>query len=82
MVKLELDSAMRTKLDGVTQHVELCDESGRTIGHFLPPSVYDELFYAALSVGTPYSPEELRRLHAQTGGRTLKEIWQSLGRTG
>jgi hypothetical protein len=72
---------MRTKLDGVTQHVELCDESGRTIGHFLPPSVYDELFYAALAAESPHSPQELRLSHQETGGRTLKEIWKSLGRT-
>ena len=81
MVKLELDAEMRSKLSGLNQQIEFCDEEGRTVGHFLPTAVYDNLFYAALAAETPYSAEELRRHRQETGGRTLKEIWLSLGRT-
>ena len=81
MVKLELNAEMRSKLGGLNQQIELCDETGRTVGHFLPTAIYDELFYAALAAESPHSAEELRRCHQETGGRTLKEIWQSLGRT-
>jgi hypothetical protein len=81
MVKVELDPTTRTKLDGVTEHVELCDEHGRTIGHFLPPEEFDRLFFNALAAETGHSAEELRQSFKETGGRPLKEIWQRLGQT-
>jgi hypothetical protein len=81
MVKIELDPRTRTRLDGVAGHAELCDESGRTFGHFLSTQEYERLFYAALAAETGHSAEELKRSRNETGGRTLKEIWQRLGRT-
>jgi hypothetical protein len=81
MIKVEIDPKTRTKLEGMTEQVELCDEAGRTVGHFLPPEVFDRLLYAALAAETGHSAEELKRMRNETGGRTLKEIWRSLGRT-
>lgn len=80
MERLELDAALRSKLGGLSKHIEFCDESGRLLGHFLPATVYDDLFYAALARESPHSPEELRRRHQETGGRSLKDIWRDLGR--
>jgi hypothetical protein len=82
MEKLEMDDALRAKLGGLLKHIELRDEAGQVIGHFLPSKLYDDLFYAALARETPYSPEELRRRHQEGGvGRSLKEIWKDLGRS-
>ena len=81
MSKLELDAEMRSKLDGINDHVELCDETGKTVGHFLPTALYERMYYAALALESPHSPEELKRRRNETGGRSLKEIWLSLGRT-
>lgn len=81
MDKLTLDPDLRTKLNGLDTPLEVCDESGRTVGHFLPAAVYQELFYAALAAETPHSKDELKRRHQETGGRSLAEIWKSLGRT-
>jgi hypothetical protein len=80
MIKVELDPRTRTKLDGVTEHAELCDENGRTIGHFLTPEEYDRMCYAALAAEIGHSAEDLWRSSQETSGRTLKEIWQRLGR--
>lgn len=80
MTKLTLDADLKSKLNGLDQPVEVCDESGRTVGHFLPAPLYDELFYTALSLETPHSKEELRRRHQETHGRSLTEIWADLGR--
>jgi hypothetical protein len=80
VIKLEVDPGLGAKLEDLAQHVELCDESGRTLGHFLPSAVYDKLFYALLAAESPYSPEDLQRSHQESGGRTLAEIWQRLGR--
>ena len=81
MSKVTLDPQLRAKLNGLNEHVEVCDESGHTVGHFLPASLYEELFYKALAAESPHSKEELKRRHHETGGRSLAEIWRSLGRT-
>lgn len=74
MTKLTLDAELQSKLNGLDQPLEVCDEAGRTVGHFLPCPVYDELFYAALSAESPHSKEELRQRHQQTQGRSLAAI--------
>lgn len=81
MTKLTLDADLRSKLNGLDEPVEVCDERGQTVGHFLPSPLYDGLFYAALSAESPHSKEELRRRHQETEGRPLAEIWRELGRT-
>ncbi len=81
MARVELDPTTRTKLAGVKEHVELCDESGHILGHFLSTQEYERLFYAALAAETGHSAEDLKRSRNESGGRTLKEIWQRLGRT-
>ena len=78
MTKLTLDADLRSKLNGLDQSIEVCDESGQTVGHFLPSRMYDELFYAALSAESGHSKEELRRRHEETRGRPLAEIWRDL----
>jgi len=79
MGKLTLDSDLRKKLNGLTEPMEVCDDTGCTVGHFLPSPLYDELFYAALAAESPHSKEELRRRHKETGGRSLADIWKRLG---
>ena len=78
MTKLTLDADLRSKLNGLDEPLEVCDEFGRTVGHFLPSALYDELFYAALAAESPHSKEELRRRHQETRGRSLAEIWKDL----
>jgi hypothetical protein len=81
MRRLTLDPMLMERLNGLTEHIELCDETGQTVGHFLPTSVYEDLFFAALASESPHSKEELRRRYNETGGRSLAEIWKSLGRS-
>jgi hypothetical protein len=80
MEKIQIDANMRSKLGSMSQHIELCDEAGHTVGHSLPAAIYDDLFFKALARETPYSPEELRRRFQETGGRPLRDIWRDLGR--
>lgn len=81
MTRVTLDAGLRSKFNGFDQPIEVCDETGQTVGHFLPSPLYDELFYAALSAESPHSKEELRRRHQEAKGRSLAEIWRDLGRT-
>ncbi len=78
MTKVIVDQSLRSKLNGLDEQVEFCDESGRTVGHFLPDALYKKLLNS--SDQCPYTEEELRRHMEEPGGRPLAEIWQRLGR--
>ena len=79
MTKVLVDDAVRAKLNGLNDQVELCDVSGHTLGHFLPTDLYKELLSAWAKVHN--TDEEVQRARQQTGGRPLVGIWKSLGRT-
>jgi hypothetical protein len=79
MGKLTLDPDLRSKLNGLNEQIEVCDEGGRTIGHFLPEDLYRRLVYAW--VNAQVTDEELAKAAREPGGRSLAEIWKSLGRT-
>lgn len=81
MQKITLNEALRTQLNGLDANVELCDESGRTLGHFVPLAEYRKLLTAVAEGQCPYSEEELQKFEQQTDGRPLAEIWKSLGRS-
>ena len=77
MTRLVVDDALRTKLCDLTQPLELCDNSGQVLGHFLPGVVelYDKTGHV-LGCFLPYegrepqiSPEELQR-RKQNKGKT------------
>jgi hypothetical protein len=79
MNKVIVDSDIRSKLNGLASQLELCDEAGNTLGHFVPPGLYKEMLSAWLNARV--TDEELERASQEPGGRTLAEIWKSLGRT-
>ena len=73
MNRITVDDALKSRLDGVVEPVEVCDSEGCTLGHFVP--------IAALGGpdGCPYSTDELNRMRGEDGGRSLAEIWGALG---
>src|SRR5437763_16216091 len=77
MDKITLDDNLRSKLNGLTSPIPVCDEAGQVIGHFLPDDYYKKLVYSWLK--THHTDEELEEDLQQTGGRPLAEIWKSLG---
>jgi hypothetical protein len=79
MSKVILDPALKAKLNGLQEQVELCDEHGQTVGHILPADVYKKLLYAAVEAANPHSKEERERRRRETGGRALAEFWKILG---
>ena len=81
MSKLTLDADLRRRLDGLNEPLKVCDEAGQTVGHFLPAGLYEDLFLSAMAAESPHSKEELKRRHAEKGGRPLAEIWRKLGRS-
>jgi hypothetical protein len=78
MIKITFDDYMKAKLNGLNEHLEICDETGQTVGHFLPNEMYERLIYDW--VNAQVSDEELEQARQEPGGRGLDEIWKSLGR--
>jgi hypothetical protein len=71
--RIMIDQSLTTQLQGLAVPVELVDESGRMLGHFVPRTATSD------SDGCPYSAEELEAMRGESGGRPLAEIWRTLG---
>jgi hypothetical protein len=79
MTRVIVDPVLRSLLHGLSGQVELCDESGQTLGYFLPADTYRKLLYASIEI--PFTEEEVARRRQATGGGSLAETWKRLGRT-
>jgi hypothetical protein len=74
MQKVILDPDLQARLKGLADHLEFCDETGRTLGFFLPPDVHHELLYAwAKSQFSDEELEQARRELKDEGGLTTAE---------
>ena len=73
MTKVIVDAAMRARLHDLKELLEVCDESGRTLGYFHP--LVDCGDAKALS---PFSDEEIDRRRQQRSGRPLGDILEDL----
>lgn len=76
MTRITIDAATVAKLKDAREMVELRDEAGRIVGHFLPGPPRD----ANGKIIVPFSDEELERRKQETGGRPLKDIFDDLSK--
>ena len=67
MSKVIVTDPLLSELDGSSTPIELCDPSGRTVGHFLPTGA--AAFQPRESDHCPYTSEELARMQTESGGR-------------
>jgi hypothetical protein len=74
MTKVIVDPLTSAKLINVQGLLELCDESGKVLGRFIP--AVDPSLYEMLDPGV--SEEELDRREREGGGRSLREILADL----
>jgi hypothetical protein len=76
MTNVLIDDVPRLAETELSQHLVLCDKTGRVLGHYLPTALYNRLVCQSESarVGT----EELQRRLAEPGRRSLVEIWDRL----
>ncbi len=76
MTKVVVDESLRAKLHNLEEMIELCDSTGRTVALVHP-------VHARSSDGTEHEPiftdEEVEQSRRQTGGKTLGEVWKTLG---
>ena len=76
-MQVQIDPSLQQQLEGPNP-VAHCDSNGKVLGHFLPEDQYKEWLRACYDL--PLGDDELARRREEGGGRTLKEIWQRLGR--
>ena len=76
MSKLILDPLLRSKLNGMNEPVEVCDESGKTCGVFLPHETYQKLLR---HVKIPFTETELEQFRKSGEPRPLSDLWKELG---
>jgi len=77
MQQVIVDDSLRTRLGNLAELLELRDEGGQLIGHYVPAGTSR----VAEGATCPLSDEEIEELRKQTGGRSLAEIWRDVGRT-
>jgi len=68
------DAATAAKLGSFKERIEVCDETGRPLGHFTPlgvKSIYE-------GADCPLNEEELDRRQREGGGRTTDEVLRRL----
>jgi hypothetical protein len=79
MTQIKIDEALKEKLGGLDQPVELCGPDGRVLGRYLPEQEYRDILYGSMEI--PFSDEEIARFRAERGGCSLEEIWKRVGHT-
>jgi hypothetical protein len=79
MSQITLDPALRAKLNGWAEPLEICDASGKLVGQFLPAAVYEKLVYRLAEAQCPYGSAELAQMRQQSGGQPLTDLWEMLG---
>jgi hypothetical protein len=77
MTQITVDQALQQRLGGLAEPLELRDANGQILGHYLPEAEYKKIVYGSLEI--PFSDEEVARRRAQTGGCSLREIWDRVG---
>jgi hypothetical protein len=78
MSTIILDADLRAKLNGLSERVDVQDETGEVVGHFLPSEEYYRLLCKTIKI--PFSKEEIQRLRSAGGGCTPEEFWKKMGR--
>lgn len=79
MNRIVVDEKVRARLNGLSEQIELWDESGRKLGHYLPDEEFRELLRACGQ--SLFTDTEVKQAEEQPRtGKPLAEIWKDLGR--
>ncbi len=72
------DPSLAAQFRFSTPEAQVVDASGRVIGRFIPEEPLPQPPYDGIK--SPYTVEQLDAFEKEEGGKSLAEIWQSLGR--
>ena len=74
MIRIQVDSDTRDKLNDLCETAEICDDQGRVLGEFHPAIV--PVTYAG--VDSPLTEDELRRREEESETFSTVEVMQRL----
>lgn len=89
MATVILDEVLKARLNGLNEHLEIRDESGKVVGHYLPNEEYMRLMYDLAKAEFDRADAEdaakgiVRKWDGSNGYRTseaierLKSLWQA-----
>jgi hypothetical protein len=78
MTTVIVDKELTDKLKAIEHKAVLCDESGSTVGWFLPEAEYMKKMYERAR--QMFTDEELERARRQPGGFTTAEVLEHLNK--
>ncbi len=76
MNRVILDQSVRSKLGNLDSRLELCSESGETLGFFVPACDQQRLLYAWAR--GEFSDEEIESARQERGGFAIGEVLAAL----
>jgi hypothetical protein len=79
MERVVVEPQMRAQLQDGKRSLELCDDTGQTMGFFLPAAEF--LHWQYEWARRNYSSDELDRREQESGGRTTAEVLARLKQT-
>ena len=77
MTKMVLDEALRARLKDLAECIELCDQSGRTLGYFVPAADQQRSLYGWAH--GEFTDKEIERARREPGGLPIAEVLENLG---
>jgi len=78
MTRIVMDEVLREKLQGANHGLEIADEQGNVVGHFLAEDSLSRLLEAMFPPLTDVERAEARREMREHGGLTTEEILASI----
>jgi hypothetical protein len=76
MKTLVVDAALRERLHGLDDQMDIFDENGEIVGMYLPIDSYQALLR---NLKIPYTEEQLAQFKKSGGGCSLAEFWKRMG---
>jgi hypothetical protein len=76
MIKIVVDPSLRNQLERLSEPAQLCDESGKVLGQFVPRPKSGGF------IESPISREELERRKQSTERHTTQEVLRHLRDSG
>jgi len=76
MGKIVLDSVLKEKLHGMSEPLEVFDESGKTLGYVLPLAEYHKRLRPNQDI--PFTEAELDAFRKAGGGGPLSDFWKRM----
>ena len=79
MTRILVDDSLRSRLDNLDAGLVFCDETGRTLGYFVPAAESDADVYAWAR--SQFTDEEIESAWHESGGVSTDELLRELNET-